>query len=168
MKMQIFVNVFRKNWAAIIWVVIGTFYFLPCLIYASDKFGLDVVNTKKTIGAEIKFKANWYPIASSDTWVGKLIMSSDVPPTVIYCEINWISPWSCDQVWVSKSKVWEIKEKSDMFATERQYSWGKVGIVKDEVAKTPGGKLGVVQGIGIGISGVNLNILDDIMAITPK
>lgn len=165
MRPQIYMTKLRKNWVAIIWIVIGTIYFLPCLFYASDKFGIDTVNTEKTIGAQIKFKAHWFPLASSNTLLGKLLIPSDLPQTVIYCKIDWVSPWDCDQVWVSKSKAWEIKEGSDKFATERQYSWGKVGIVKDEVAKTPGGKLGVVQGVGIGISGSNLNILDDIIKI---
>ena len=164
MRMQIFK--FSKYWVVILWAVIGTIYFLPCLIYASERLGLDVVNTKKTIGVTIEFKSRWYPLASSNTWYGKLIISSEVSPTVIYCEINWINPWNCDQVWVSRNKVWEVKEDSGIFATVQQFPWGAIGIVKDEVTKTPDGKLGIVRGLGIGFSAENLNILRDISTIS--
>ena len=163
--MRIYMNTLRKYWIAILLATIIPIYFLPCLMYASDKLGLDVVNTKETLGVTIKFNTNWYPLVSSDTLFGKLIISSGVPPTVIYCENNWINPWGCDQVWVSRYNVQNDMSKSNMFATIQQYPWGTVGIVKGEVTKTPSRELGLVQGVGIGFSGINLNILNDVKAI---
>lgn len=165
MRMKIYMNTLRKYWVAILLATIIPIYFLPCLMYASNKLGLDVVNTKETLGVTIKFNNNWYPLASNDTLFGKLITSSGVPPTVIYCENSWINPWGCDQVWVSRYGVKNDMIQSSMFATVQQYPWGTVGVVKDEVTKTPSRKLGLVQGVGIGFSGINLNILSDVKAI---
>ncbi len=150
---------------AITWVVIAVCYFLPSLIFISEKLGLDVIDTRKAIGVEIEFKANWYPIMTSNIWPGKIITPPDVSPAVFYCKINWISPWSCDPVVVSRSKVWDGKKWLGMFVTEQQFPWGTIGIVKDDVTKTPDRKLGLLQGANIGFSGIDLDILNDIKAI---
>lgn len=159
-------NILRKHWPVFMLVIVILVYFLPCLMYVSDRSGLNIVNAKKTLGVTIKFNNNWYPLISSDMLLGKLIISSKMPKTVIYCENSWINPWGCDQIWVSQYPAHhDDMIQSGKFASVQQYPWGAVGIVKDEVTKTPNRKLGLIQGIGIGFSGVNLNILNGIDAI---
>lgn len=155
----------RNNWPTVITSVIAICYFIPYMFYLGDMLGLRVVNTEKVIGVSFEFKAKWYPIASSNTLLGKLLISSSAP-TVIYCEMNWINPWGCDQVWVSKSDVWRIKDENSVFVSVHQFQWGTVGIVKDDVTRTPNGKLAIIKGFDIGISGENLNILESIKSIS--
>ena len=153
-----------RNYAiAFLLALIGVIYFLPSLMYVGNRFGIDVTNTKKVLGLSIDFESKWYPIASSDTLLGKIIISTEVAPSVIYCNINWINPWDCDQVWISKSDVWNTKNPN-VFESVHQYSWGGVGVVKDTVSKTDR-KLAIIQSVGIGISGKSLDILNDIKTI---
>ena len=155
-------NILRKHGPVFLLVVVILVYFLPCLMYVSDRSGLNIVDTKKTLGVTIKFKNNWYPLISSDMFLGKLLMPSKIPKTVVYCENSWVNPWGCDQIWVSQ---YVDMSRPGIFASVQQYPWGAVGIVKDEVTKTPNRKLGLVQGVGIGFSGVNLDILNGVDAI---
>jgi len=141
-------------------------YFLPAIVFLLDRVGLKLIDSKEVLGHHIAVGDGWFPVYSSATALGKLVLSPTDAPTVVYCKVDWVTPWGCQQVSMYRHKFdVEIFKSRGLFSEIKSYSWGEAGIVKDEVTQTPGRKLAIFLGKGLAVSAVDLVILGEIKGI---
>ena len=160
----------KLRWLVGCGVTLGTIavisYFLPVVIFLMDRSGYKLVEPSGVFGLEIEIGERWFPLISSETAMGRLIMPSMNPNTVVYCRVEWITPWSCEQAWVYRNAIsTEAVKSRDIFSSIEQYPWGTVGIVRDDVTQTPGRKLALILEHGVAISAAKLDILRNIKTI---
>ena len=144
-------------------------YFLPVVIFLMDRSGYKLVESRAAVGLEIEIGKGWFPLYSSATTMGRFVMPSMRQNMVVFCKVDWIAPWSCEQAWVYRNEIsTEAVKSRELFSSVEQYPWGSVGIVRDEVTQTPGRKLALILEHGVAISAVNLDVLRDIKTIRNK
>jgi hypothetical protein len=141
-------------------------YFLPAILFLMDRSGLKIVDPREVVGLEIEIGEGWFPLYSSTTAMGRLIIPPTNPKTVVFCRVDWITPWACERVWMYRNAISvETMKSRELFSSIEQYTWGRVGIVRDEATQTPGRKLAMILDHGVAISAANLGILRDIKRI---
>ncbi len=163
----------QKWWAlsAMAIAIIGLLlaYFLPTIIFVIDRGGIKIADPRDIIGVEIEVGGGWFPLYSSQTTLGKLIISSKSPPTVVFCKVNWLTPWNCQQAAIYRHEfsIEGIKARG-LFTQIEKYSWGQAGIVRADSTQTPGNKMALILDHGLAVSSGNLEILPEIKKIKPK
>ncbi len=149
--------------------VVAVMYFLPAILYVSYRAGFEIVNPKAVLGITLDIDNGWYPIATSDTQLGRLMNVSPSPRTVVFYKNNWLVPWNSEEAFISEyAKAENSDMSSGMYVKIDDFKWGKAALVKDEITRTPSRKLVVLPEYGIGISANDLRILGDIRRIESK
>ena len=77
-------------------------YFSPCILYMVSSAGISLVDEEKVLGVTINVDDPWYPLASSQSFLGiPFGLNRLHRSTVLYVKNRWILPWPTDFLFVS-------------------------------------------------------------------
>jgi len=130
-------------------ILIGLFYF-PHLWYAAFKFNF--LDKPSIGGVTLNMSEGWFPVVTSDTKLGRLLLASPSVPTIAYAHVRGGVPGA--DLWVvfaapdlpfKKEADW----KSKNVLTTNEYSWGTAYIIKPEVINATSPNYAVFEGYNL-------------------
>lgn len=116
--------------AAIVALLLLTVAFLPNILYLILRTGgIELVQPAHVLGLNIHLSTGWFPIASNESMLGRILVPRSEVPTVLYYRNDWMSPWGSSILAVSRiSKADERTDISKPPAPQswKQFQWGEV------------------------------------------
>lgn len=152
----------RSRWLSIgVLIVVLILYQAPNLALLAYKAGLPLANTDQ-LGVQVKVRNGWYPVASSDSLLGKAAFPPAGPPLVAFHRPSLIWPWTAETF-----ALMSYRKPVDAAAVEstKEMPWGRAMLIKANPVANPAQRLFAVPDLGVGVLLENPNVLDDIVAL---
>ena len=105
---------------SIITTGVAVLYQLPNLLSVADRWGLQVADPR-TVGIEVRMEWPWYPIASSQSALGKMYELDAKHQMIIYHKPSLLWPWQARMLSIVKRATPIGKEE---IVSQREYKWG--------------------------------------------
>ncbi len=151
------------RWLVVLFATLGLVYQLPNLALLAHRGGFVLVETKKTIGVDITTRGGWYPVASTDSSLGRLLLPEKAPAMVAYHNPSLLLPWR-RKVFAVMSL--SIPPEAATIESNRTMPWGEVALVKPRGQTAE--RLYVIPALGIGILTASPEVLDDIVGVSAR
>jgi hypothetical protein len=138
-------------------------YFLPYILYVSHLAGLPVADARKTLNVDIDLGNDWFPIASSSSFLGRFLISKNLPPTVMFYRCSWTSPWRGEDAYLSRISLppdWIDSQKNPAFI---EIGGSKGVLVSNEVTGVSERQFVVVPSWSLSFSLRDMSVIKNIV-----
>jgi len=105
------------------------FYQLPNLLSVGNRLGLRLADAG-TVGLNVQMQPPWYPIASTQSVLGKLFNENPKHQVVMYHKPAILWPWEGRLVSLVRRPLPTAKEE---IASERAFGWGTGLVLRSEL-----------------------------------
>jgi hypothetical protein len=136
-------------------------YHAPNLALMAYKGGFPIADAD-LLGVEIRVANGWYPVASSDSLLGKALLPTAGPPLVVFQRPSLIWPWRGELFAVKSYR--SVVDKSSVQQV-KQAAWGQAMLLRPNPGDDPDQRLFAVPSHGVGIVVNDQKILDDIVVL---
>lgn len=142
-------------------IIVLIFYQAPNLALLAYKAGLPLANSEQ-LGVQVKVRNGWYPVASTDSLLGRATFPPAGPPLVAFHRPSLIWPWTAETF-----ALMSYRKPVDAAVVEstKETPWGRTMLIKAYPAAGSAQRLVVVPGLEVGILLENPSVLDDIEMI---
>ena len=97
--------------------------FSPNMTYLGVKYGwIELVRPSDILGLKVELTPEWFPIASNESVLGKVLIQTSYVPTVIYYKNDWTRPWNSLTMAMARLG----KETTNNAKAEKAFAWGAV------------------------------------------
>lgn len=142
-------------------IVMLIIYQAPNLALLAYKAGLPLANSEQ-LGVQVKIRNGWYPVASTDSLLGRAAFPPAGPPLVAFHRPSLVWPWTAETF-----ALMSYRKPVDAAVVEstKETPWGRTMLIKGNPAVGSAQRLFVVPGLEVGILLENPSVLDDIEMI---
>jgi hypothetical protein len=105
------------------------FYQLPNLLSIGSRLGLQLADPG-TVGLNVQMQPPWYPIASTQSALGKLFYENPKHPVVMYHKPAVLLPWEGRLVSIVRRPLPTAKEE---ISAERTFGWGTGHVLRSDL-----------------------------------
>ena len=149
----------------VIWfvvLVIGiVIYQAPNIALLAHKAGLSIASTDR-LGVRLIVGNDWYPVASTDSLLGRLLLSQGGNHVVLYHRYSSIQPWKQEMFAVM---AYSTLVDSSLVEATKETPWGRVLLIKALDSADPSTRLYAAPDFGIGFLVGNFGVLSDIQSV---
>lgn len=149
----------KRTWAVAV-IAVLLLYQAPNLALMAYKGGFSMANAD-LLGIEISVANGWYPVASSNSFLGKALLPTAGPPLVVFQRPSLIWPWRGELFAVKPYR----RTVDGSVQEVKQVAWGQAMLLKPSPDDDPNQHLFAVPSHGIGIVVRDQRVLDDIVAL---
>lgn len=135
--------------------------YFPLMAYWAYRVGIWGGPSQDFLPVVLVENKDWFPFVASDSSAGRLLLGRrNIPPSMVYVRVNYVTPWISNRVMVSNFRLASDGETvSSIFSGRLKLPWGTVDLVKPEVSAAGKYRLALERELGIGLLYENPNDL---------
>jgi hypothetical protein len=137
-------------------------YQAPNIALLAYKSGVPIANTDR-LGVKVTVRNGWYPVASTDSLLGKIFFTQGGHYVVLYHRFSSFRPWKQEMFAIM---AYPKSVNPNLVEATREVPWGRVMLIKAIPSADPGPPLYAVPNLGVGILTEDVSVLSDIVTIS--
>jgi len=125
--------------------------YFPVIAYWAYKGGVWSGPSRSFLPVELVETDGWFPLVASDSAVGKLLWGQkNLPPSIVYQKVNYVTPWVANRIMVSSFRLSQDNEATSVYSGRLDLPWGSVDLVRAEVSRAGEYRLALENELGVG------------------